>query len=655
MELAACQAFWVPPVAPAEPAAPTATYKAAARARPRVTATASATLTPAPTETPANRLDLLANQVQYWSNANSIHDLVFDGTSVWAATFGGLVQWTLSGSYTIHGLQQGMPSQAVRALAVDAQHRLWVSYADVDGYSVRVGEAWQHYATRREAISAEYASLQNASRMHPAMFVCRPGSTWIWEPRLDGRVEAYDGSRWRIYGPDNGVTPQSDRVGISPDGRVWAVGEGIAYAQEGELYWQDHTFFSEIEQPDDVTDIAVDKVGTLWLAFAGAERGGLVRFDPAEQRWEGHLPEMNPAIPAGSQTLQIDDDGTLWVGGTDKLSYQYPQRRFRSYELPGITVHSFAPGSQGEIWLGSNNGLWRLDAETGQAEGPWLVPSPLPDNRITALTLDGQGTLYVATPRGVSLISHSGETALATDEPVSWLGTDAAGQVWAAGRDGIGVLSPDGLGPTIYPMPDIVTAALGSSGNVYMLTRDGKLTIHDGQAARELADLQAWTGAPGRAVALDTAGGLWVATGSGLAHLAPDGTQTIYNKDNGLLSDDVRGLALDGEGNLWAATAAGLARHRPDGRWTRFTVESTGGGLRDMDMRDVSLGPVGDLWMATRAGISRREPVEADWSYVDLPGAQRVLYDGESHLWVSTGAGLYRVPTGVLTAIPESQ
>jgi ligand-binding sensor domain-containing protein len=70
-----------------------------------------------------------------------------------------------------------------------------------------------------------------------------------------------------------------------------------------------------------------------------------------------------------------------------------------------------------------------------------------------------------------------------------------------------------------------------------------------------------------------------------------------------------------------------------------------------MDMRDLSVGPTGDLWMATRAGIARRQPQEADWSFVDLPGAQHLLHDGQDNIWVSTGAGLYRVPVSALTAV----
>jgi ligand-binding sensor domain-containing protein len=651
LSAAACQAFWIELALPAVTPTPTVAPTATAPAWVGPTAAPSPTALPAPTGTPANRIDLIADRVQYWSNPNSINDVVYDGTTLWAATYGGLVEWTTEGEYVIHGMQDGLPSQAVEALAVDGLGRLWLSYADVDGYTVRTEGAWQHYATRREAVSAEYTALFNALQNSPRMFVSRPDSTWVWQPRTDGGVEAFDGSRWRVYDADNGVTPASRFVGISLDGRVWAVGQGIAYADEGELYWQDHTFFSEIESGEDVTDIAVDRQGTLWMTFAGVERGGLLRFDPADQRWEGHLPDINPAIPAGAHGIQIDPDGTLWVAGTGALSYHAPQRRFRTLALGTVTARCFVDGDSGEIWIGSTSGLWRLDPVSESIEGPWEVPSPLPDNRITGLALDAQGTVFVATPRGVSWIDESGATGLATAVRVSWLGTDATGQVWAASSDGIARLDANGLGAVAFPLEDIISAALAASGEIYLLTGDGKLILHDGRSARELADIRTWTGGESRALAADADGGVWVATGAGLAHLAADGAQELFTKDSGLLSNDVRGIDFDSEGNLWVATTFGLARHRPDGRWTRFTVESTGGGLRDLDMRDLSVGPTGDLWMATRAGLSRRQPAEADWSYVDLPGAQHVLHDGQDSLWVSTGAGLYRVPTTALTAV----
>ena len=648
-----CDAYWIEQPTPTVPSATRVVRTATLLAPPTTTPVPTLAALPQETETPANRLDLVANSVQYWSNPNSIHDVVMNGGTLWAATYGGLVAWTPSGDYHIYGMQDGLPSQAVQALAVDNLGRLWLSYADVDGYTVRLDGGWVHYASRREAVSTEYSALLNSKRIHPRMWVNRPESGWLWQPRLDGRVEAYDGTRWRVYGTDNGLTPNNRFVGISSAGRVWAVGDGIAYAQEGELWWQDHTFFSEIETSEDVTDIAVDAEGTLWMTFAGQERGGLIRFDPVDQRWEGHLPDINPAIPSRSHGLEILADGTLWVTGRDMLSYHVPQRRFQALGLDGVTVLCFARDDEGLLWMGSQTGLWRLDLESESLEGPWEVPSPLPDNRITGLAVDTSGAVFVATPRGVSWIDDEGVTELATDAAVAWLGVDAAGQVWAATSEGLQPIDRAGLGATLLEISNVASAAFGADGCVRLLTTDGKLLLYDGQAIQEQSDILTETGSLPRAVVVDPLGGTWVATAAGLLHLEPDGAQTLFTRDNGLLSDDVRGLSLDGDGNVWVATASGLARHRPDGRWTRFTVESTGGGLRDMDMRDLSVGPSGDLWMATRAGLSRRQPAEADWSYVDLPGAEHVLHDGNNSLWVSTGAGLYRVPVSVLTAVQE--
>ncbi|MGI6367348.1 MAG: ligand-binding sensor domain-containing protein [Anaerolineae bacterium] len=621
----------------------------AATATPPVPTPVVPTPEPAPTETPANRLRLDDASVQYWSDPNSIHDLISLGDTLWAASYGGLVAWQ-RGTFTIYGMQEGLASQAVQALAVDNLGRLWVSYADVDGYSVQTDDGWLHYATRRDAIAGEYAHLLNSRRTHPRMWTNRPESGWLWQPRLDGRVEAYDGTRWRVYGTENGLTLGNRFVAVAQGGRVWAVGDGIAYAEEGELWWQDHTFFSEIESPEDVTDISVDSAGTLWMTFAGAELGGLIRFDPAAQRWEGHTHEMNPAIPTRAFGMEILSDGTLWVMGEGRLSYHAPQRQFRGVDLE-ITVLSTATDSQGQTWIGTQEGLWQVDLERGITAGPFVVPSPLPDNRITALALDAEGTVFVATPRGVSWIEEDGHTELATDEAVAWLGAGPEGDLWAATPQGLRSISKQGLGPVTMETVGLVSATIAADGRMYVLTDQGRLAVSEGGALVERLDVLTTLGVPPRALAVDPSNGVWIASAVGLLHLLEDGSQERYTRDNGLLSDDVRGVTVDVEGNIWAATASGLARHRPDGRWTRFTVESTGGGLRDMDMRDVSIGPTGDLWMATRAGLSRREPEQSDWSYVDLPGATIVLHDGADTLWVSTGAGLYRVPVAVLTPV----
>jgi ligand-binding sensor domain-containing protein len=607
---------------------------------------------PAEAEWAGQRIDLTSDAVQYWSNPNSIHDLLFDGTSLWAATYGGLVQWHGEGDYRIYTVRDGLASQAVAALALDAEGRLWLGYEDVDGWTVRQGEEWQHWSTRRQAVEANYATLLGAQRTHPRLWATRPESAWVWLPRGDGSIQAYDGGRWRVYGADNGVTAQSHWVGVSPEGQVWAVGQGVSTAQEGELWWDDHTFFSEVTGADDVHDVVVDAEGTVWIGFANHAGGGLIRYNLAVQRWEGHLAEINPAIPPQVYALELDRDGTLWVGGAGRLSYRAPLRQFRTYDLGAVSVLSFAREGQTRIWLGTDQGLYWLDAETQELHGPWVIPSPLPDNQITGLAIDAEGVVYVGTPRGISWIDDQGQTDLLTDQGVQWLGADAQGRLWAATSQGVGRQVAGGAFEFVYDQGPVLAVTLGPEQTVYLCTPEGLLLRVGDQGVETVADIYAWTGALPRGLVVDGQGVIWVATAEGLARVEPDGTQTLFTDgDEGPLSRDIRAVALDVDDTLWLATARGLARRRADGRWTRFTTESTGGGLRSMDMRDVAVGPLGDLWMATQAGISRREPAEADWSYLDVPGAQRVLYDGRGAIWVATRAGLYRIAAEALAAL----
>lgn len=70
-----------------------------------------------------------------------------------------------------------------------------------------------------------------------------------------------------------------------------------------------------------------------------------------------------------------------------------------------------------------------------------------------------------------------------------------------------------------------------------------------------------------------------------------------------------------------------------------------------MEMHKVHVDEQGTLWMATSAGISVRTQ-EADWSYLDLPGARAVCPSPSGAIWVGTRGGLYRVRRDVLTLIP---
>jgi hypothetical protein len=116
-----------------------------------------------------------------------------------------------------------------------------------------------------------------------------------------------------------------------------------------------------------------------------------------------------------------------------------------------------------------------------------------------------------------------------------------------------------------------------------------------------------------KGVAVDGAGGLWIASGSnGLAYLAPGTYAASYwTSADGLPENSLTGVAVDANGDVWVGTAtSGVARYTPSTRvWDRLT---TAQGLPANAIRSVAIDQNGGdgkwIWLATANGASVYKP-----------------------------------------------
>ncbi|MBC7235322.1 MAG: hypothetical protein H5T69_05730 [Chloroflexi bacterium] len=609
------------------------------------------TLTPTPETAEVLRLVITDEPIQYWSDPNDIGDLVYDGVYLWAATRGGVLRWSQDGSYRLYTLQDGLASLAVRGMALDGEGRLWVGYADRPAWSVYDGTKWQTFAERQAAVEAHYEAMRDARHLDPRLWYRRPTGDWLWLPDGQGRLQAYDGKRWRLYTEYHGITRHIWMVVVSPTGQVWALGSGLSTAQEGEVWWDDHTLFSDIADRRQVTDMAPDGAEGIWLAFVGqgGRPGGLCRVTPDGEsvRWRAYMPEMNPSIPPQVYTLQTDEKGTIWVGGDGGISWQQPGRPWQMLALEKLPVRSFVR-QQGLIWLGTAKGLWRTKPDGSELQGPWRVPSPLRGHHIVALAEDRAGRLYIGMPNGLSMVAPDGATTVLLEEEILCLATTSEGRVWAG--------STAGLVELVDAKPerrlDQATRAIAfdQHGVLYLIDQEGRLaTLREGALA-VVADLRELIGSMPRNLVIDSQGTAWFSSENGLGGLKADGAFEHYTEENGLLSRDVRWVALGKEDTLWLATDYGLARRLANGRWTRFTTQSTEGGLLSHEMWATYVDAEDVLWMATSAGISYRTP-DVDWANLELADAHCTLPTARG-VWVGTSSGLYLVQKAAMTVLP---
>jgi ligand-binding sensor domain-containing protein len=135
--------------------------------------------------------------------------------------------------------------------------------------------------------------------------------------------------------------------------------------------------------------IAEDRAGILWL---GTHYSGLHRFDPATGQFTVY--KSQPNVPGTLRdnmvpTVLIDHLGEIWVGtesGLDKLDEQ--TARFIAYDdtegVRGRTVTCLLEDNQGGLWLSSNAGISHFDPRNGTSRN-YTGFDGLPGNRLHRL------------------------------------------------------------------------------------------------------------------------------------------------------------------------------------------------------------------------------------------------------------------------------
>jgi hypothetical protein len=656
--LAGCAQVWLT-LTPNTEATPTLTPTPISALPPLVMDTAipapTPTLAPSPTPQLA-RLEFTDQPAQFWTDPNDISELLCASGQVWAVTSGGVVCWQAdTGAYQYYTTREGLASQAVQGIAQDGQGHIWVGYAQVDALSEWDGRAWITYPSRRAAAEARLQAMRAARQPDPRLWSHSEESGWIWLSTADGRVQAYDGETWRVYGSAQNVARDTWLVQASA-GRVWAVGQGFSTVEEGYRVWEEHDLYSGVPAGGHVSDATLEPDGRLLLAYVGTLRlkGGLVAYDQSLGRWTGTDFTLVPALPRHVYDLAFEADGRLWAYGDAGIAVRSTDGHWERWSE--MSAQCGARDAAGQLWAGTAHGLYALDASGQPTRGPWLIASPLLGNQVTSVDADAAGRLWVGTSRGLSSIDSAGRTRIALDVGVVCAArapSEAGGELWLGTQQGLFRVNgeAEGEAPTITREREesISAVTVSASGAVYACTSQGSL--YRGPQWEHVADAAAVTGASVCALAVGSDGTIWLGSANGLGEIKPDGTTALHTEKDELLNRDVRALTIGPDDTLWIATANGLARHTSAERWTRFTVESTGGGLRSKDLRALALDGEGNLWIATLAGVSLRTPA-TDWFYYDLPTAQCVWPSAGDLFWVGTRGGLYRLKRELFIPVP---
>jgi signal transduction histidine kinase/CheY-like chemotaxis protein len=463
--------------------------------------------------------------------------------------------------------------------------------------------------------------------------------------RAQARVgDLYESWRWVHFGPESGLPPGRLLEVLESDTTAYLVSDMQAA-------WFDGYRWRPLQSPEGVppTRLTPDGRGGAY----GIAGGKLVRVSPSG------IETVAVPLPAGSRVGWVAriGDGDLLLLAADSI---WRLRGDSLASVPGPTPDWRAPPGRssrllrtrpGHVWL-LGAGVWRWDdgewtpwasgyshvlretaaggllATTGQRDSvyswgaggrPALLP-PLEGIDVSAMSLSRDGTAVI--------VYWEGRVAVRVGDEWSWLwsipeGLELArqlvhranGDLWALGTHGLSLFRASARRWAHARIPDrseasgVVNAILRSrAGELWLGTGQG-LLIEGGGRRREILAIQ---GVPLGAVtglAEDTAGGIWVTSGSGArGAFRWDGRSWAHHGPaQGLGAPWVHRVVADREGGLWFlgldSVDTGPGAFRWDG--SRFTRWGPSEGLQHGRVYAFGDAPDGTLWFGTAQGLSR--------------------------------------------------
>ncbi len=455
-------------------------------------------------------------------------------------------------------------------------------------------------------------------------------------------------------GSDQGLSHGAIRAIVQDaDGFMWfGTEDGMDRYDGYELRHFIHHRAEPASLPNDwVSALAKDHAGRLWVGSVG---GGVVWRDETDGSFR--VPRSSAGVPlldAGARVraLFVDRQDGLWIatrdGGVDRVDLDrgktltYRHRADDAGSLSDDSVFAIAEGVAGEIWIGGNSGLDRLDPKSGRIEHfaarMRSAGVPVEALKVNALCVAGDGNVWVGLDVGLLEIdSATGVVRLlrhSDDEPhslptgrVNALLEDRDRRLWVGLSTGLALLD--------------------------RRTDQAALFSRDPTNSESLPDNNVTT------LYQDRGGLLWIGTKTGGAARWNPRSWVFGLHGLANVGDGVTAFTTDAAHMLWIGTfGGGLRAIDPQtGRENRYwTGAKPPLALRDDDVMALASDERGRIWLGTMShGIERLDPARGEMRHFEsiasdsgtLPanGIMSLLHDSHDRLWVGTyGGGLARI------------
>jgi signal transduction histidine kinase/ligand-binding sensor domain-containing protein len=559
---------------------------------------------------------------------------------------------------------------------------------------VAASSAWALDPTKR---LSQYAHTSWRSRdgyfggSYPSS-IAQTQDGFIWIGTTSGLIR-FDGVRFTQWSPPDGQPLPLPIYCLvaARDGSLWIGSQGSV------AHWASGRLTRYAAGPFSVLAILERRDGTIWFTrVGGGKPGGLCRLergasqcygasdgieglgtdalaeDGAGNLWIGGdasvvrwtptahvaypLPQLLSVIGSGVAALEPAPDEGVWVGmenvsgrelGLQRLAAGRMQPvvagKLDGSTLPVFTLHYDGSGS---LWVGTENqGIYRIHGETVDQ---FRSVDGLSGDHVWKFLEDREGTLWVATTRGLDAFHDRGVVTLSTREGLGLDQVDSVlaardGTVWVGGPQGLDAIRSAGVTSIHLPGSDVTSVFEDHTGTLWVGINN-TLTFRN-QGRFEPIDIPD-PDPKGIVTSLteDVNGNVWAevrGTPSKLIRIQDRRVREVFVEPR---VPAATRLAADPEGGVWLGLRSGnLARFR-NGVVETFLFEHDSAAAHPAPIAQLSVGHDGSVLAAATFGLlgwhqgTRRLMTVSNGLPCDKIDA--VVEDDHATVWLATPCGL---------------
>jgi ligand-binding sensor domain-containing protein/signal transduction histidine kinase len=448
-----------------------------------------------------------------------------------------------------------------------------------------------------------------------------------------------DGFTRRVWQTEDGLPENTVQAfAQTPDHYLWIGTSGGLVRFDGERFVVFDRENTKQMRENSIFSLTVARDGTLW---AGTEGGGLLRYKDGSFRSYADEQGLTNGFV---RSVYQDHTGTLWIGtdaGLFRLDADRVVRVDGTGDVPLLAVHAIYEDHLGRLWVGGSRVLMIQGTRCQEFH---LGGSPSAD-RVKSILETSDGTVWVGTVSGLQRMSPSSKTFEKVAEITStvrtlreddshnlWIGTIGAGLIRFRDGSFARVATPEDP-----PSSTILAILEDDEQNIWIGLQTGLLRLS--KAAMSTFPLRGAENADFETIYPDRDGSLWVAS-THLYRINPrrNGSEMIPPPEPGIR---VRSVFRDRAGNWWVGTEGyGIFLHEGK-RVFHYTRRD---GLVNDFIRAFLESRDGTIWIGTDEGVScwrhgtfTNYTVNNGLVYFSI---HALLEDRNSDVWIGTDRGI---------------